>query len=398
MWGLFDDREVRVGIEFDVWPPHLVEALRPRAAFLAATYGAAEGPVQDRLVQEAQAMPGASELTPQDSRRLAGYLLAQALPGPAPGLLGGAEFGPQRADHFQDWPTGPYRRCQWNPLHLVVSTGESECRICDSALSGDDALGEVLGRELTECGWTGDDLRQATAGRAPLLTGPLVGGELIKVHESGRAWLVELRSDGTCTETPLDEDDGDTWAGEWGCDAYGQLVLAFGGYQLAVVGARDGLCPGLELNAAAPDFAESGAVARSRFIVGAIDEVGDSQRAVKWLGSKHVFRLTRAAGGSWSEDGPLDESFLFSGAGWGSTGTWVVLRENANPAGFDLRVESDHGVDYWARLTAQRPDRALWRGTERWRSAKQEDEGEQAVVIAAVRAWPVGGWFRHPDR
>ena len=390
-----------MGIELDVWPPHLVEALIPRAEFLAATYGAAEGPVQERLAREALELAVASELTVQDSRNLARALLAQALPDRDPGLHGGAEFGPARSPSSGRWPTGAYLRCQWNPLHLVEP--EAECMICASASAGGDALREVLGRDLPR-GWAGDNQLQAATGRAPLLAGPLVGMKLIKVHESGRAWLVDLHRDGTCTETPMDEGDGDTWTGEWGCDSYGQLVLVFGDYQLAVVGARDGLCPGLEFNAADTDFAETGAFAQSRFVVGVIDVVGDSHRAVKWVGSKHVFRLTRAGGSSWLEEGPLDESALFVGAGWGSSGTWVARRVDASPAGFDLRVESDHGIDYWARVTAPHPGLALWRGTERWRDQRWSNglaggmgatlglmpnaKGEHSAFIAAVRSWP----------
>ena len=65
---------------------------------------------------------------------------------------------------------------------------------------------------------------------------------------------------------------------------------------------------------------------------------------------------------------------------YGSRTMWAHLNRHRTHDG-PLHYRRDHGIDYWARVTAPYSGLALWRGTERWR--------DQSWLDALV-----GGWER----
>lgn len=368
-----------MSIEFRVWPPGSAEALRLVARELEAAYGTAQGPVRERILREARALPSVAAMTGTGLEELVDFVCADVITPLASAELAGRPFGPARPDDVVEWPTGPYRRCAWNPLHLVNLKHETECLICANALSRETTLAGLLERPVPGLMDSLDHVLVAARDRRFAFSpGLLAGTRLVKVHSDSRTWLLDVHDDGTCTESPIDEDS--SWEGEWGCDSHGLLVLAVGGYQLAVMGYVHGLCAGLEFRGTDSGEPEP----TGDFRVGVVATTDRPGTAVKWTAKPSTFEVICASGDSWVEDGPLEEFLLFAGRAREST---QLVRENARGRDFDVRSwEHQDRVEYLTAMHHDQGEDAVWRGVEYWISSRG-DVGQTDVVLVGIRSF-----------
>jgi hypothetical protein len=181
----------------------------------------------------------------------------------------------------------------------------------------------------------------------------LVGRTLIKVHSSARSWFVELRADGTCTETPLD--GVDKCHGDWGCDGAGLLVLSLDGYQLVVAGSVDGVGRGLESFVAgfeAPGEPE-------HFRVGVV-ATRHTSTAIKITSKPSAFRVDFYGERGWTAG---VEEPLFGGAPE-ETVPWDIGDHHG--VRFEVFTRDTNGHSYRALLDRTRGELEVWGGPESW--------------------------------
>jgi hypothetical protein len=152
---------------------------------------------------------------------------------------------------------------------------------------------------------------------------------------------------------------------------------------LAIAGASDGICPGLEFHGEGttePDPLE-------RFRVGVIDPDGTSRRAIKYTSEPRCFRVTRVVGDTWAEDGPLDEAPLIPDAEEGAPAPGVLMRVGADGVSFDALSWDRVGRQYRARFRRQENENSLWVGFEVCETS-EGDVNAHGVVLVGVR--PLG--------
>jgi hypothetical protein len=208
----------------------------------------------------------------------------------------------------------------------------------------------------------------------PFLFNQLVGRTLIKVHDSARAWLVELAADGTCVESYLNADDRQK--GHWGCDSKGMLWLKFGDYQLGVMGSGDGIGSGLEFNASEAEAT----VPLEPFRVGVVASGGRTRRAIKWVSRPCAFSVdftaqSDSAGSDVYSSGR--EAPLFGGEG----SAVDLTVENDRAVSLDVVTRDPLGTHYRATLNRDSGKSEIWRGVEVGRDP--QDRLWQSVVVLA---------------
>lgn len=287
----------------------------------------------------------------------------------------GQPFGPHLPSGQVSWPSGPYRRCDRNRLHLISADEGGTCLLCLSGRAATAPSFEARALDRIRMIW-GED--PGVGSHVRFSPEPLVGRTLIKVHSSARAWFVELHADGTCTESTLG--DGEACHGDWGCDSAGLLVLANGGFQLAIVGSPDGINRGLEFqgneNPAPMEF--------SHFRVGVVAFGGRTNRAVKWVAGPRAFAVDWEAGGA--ERAAVGvEAPLFGGPAE-ETVDFIVEADRGST--FDVVTRDVNGIEYRAAMVRSPGTRAIWKGIEH-----HTDWQGQPQTCTVTMAWvDISGW------